>query len=516
MPSLNTMVFFALPTDLQICILKTWLANSCDDRPLMQALASLETSHLFRDQWTLLARLPLLWRASYHSRNYDSKVDWWSPGVIEWLFSRQIPVRVLHISGLRRRPSMPAARLVSVETIEFGAVMGDSRAIMEHVLASCPNLTSIIVSNTATAVLLAKVIGSFIATNIQHLTLTREVWLDNDALREVFNACVHGLRELHIASNSVSNAFVDQLSKTCPHLQVFDVGASYLTCANMREFLRSSVHLSELTLRDFRGTEADLHSIIALGQLHLKRVSVMTDSSTIRNHSCHVFADLVNHQWLEFVELNDCFLDRPNGHLVLTNADSPPLSLDSLEQLLSHCRYITRLRYVAFNDPSVGSKLILMAKVLGAKLRELSLTLFRSSSKFEEVAYFLQQAPLLTSLCLTCTGAVVCSDLVTHIPSHCKELQHLYLNSPMPIAVFSNSAIDALLANCHQLTSIKFVGKIALDTSHFLQTILSNRVRLGALYGPWTAKEICEFRRRARVEQLLPVPRCDKLLRCFT
>lgn len=515
--------FFALPTDLQIHIFQTWLRDSQNEVSLVKALVSLDVACCniaVRPQYLFMARLS---SSCIAGNDCSNARDRWQfvrriPFCLRWLSTRQVALPLIFIDNRNLTAALlldegdACFTLPFVKTIELGSISGDDVEYPRIMLRICPNVACVVGVNGSDATpAVWQAIGQTSSTAIRSLSASY-FWLHVDHFTETLSACGRNLQELRIPRIPLppQMSILKLLAIACPHLQILELHANYVTTADIVEFVGCCKGLRELSLKDLAKDSGDAEDVLAMLRAikphhSLKKFSIKDSFSRPQ-----VFADILEqHAWLDVVQQDGCIYDRPAGYLQLEDTD---VDTEGLTRIVNACCIVISLRVCLFDSAANSLFVRLVGDKFGHSLTDLAIDAADPNPAFtDSLQYLLSRSPMLKTARIS-AGPDINDQILQLLVKSCKFLQCFHLSNcsgDSTLEVTDNGML-ALLAGCRNLVDVKLV-KAPHVTLQTLRGIVNERSLLQSFRcigkAGFDHSDVGLFYELAKEQQLLPVPK---------
>lgn len=517
-------MFHALPVDLQVHILSTWVAENNETgwhhtlsllevaggKPLLSTLQA-----CFAFPFTVSSSPIELSLSTFHGfdggdmLSRERKLSVQSASYLCWLSQRQVPVRALYLQCLPdKRVCLPTVERI---VLLGKAAMRTNGEDWANCMMGCPKLVSIksdfchngkefwtppLLEEEAGAIITHTVEWS--GTGVLEMTVVRAL--------EAIGCSLQVLR-LKTASD-FGEIFWDTLAASCPLLRVLEVEMHpVILPAWVLGTVTGCPTLQDLTLHCFDGSQHDIDTIIQAGQ-SLVRFSVYLGFEMT---GCRELVHVPNtYPTLDLVRMKDfCGYQRSERSLLMCSI------MDASEAglVLAACGVVTKL-WLEFEEEHDLEVLPLLTEIVSKCCHTLmEFTLICCTEYDEEDLLFIPlHCPSIRRIVFHIEIGHLTDHGLQQLAAVCKELQCLVVDSGSDCGCLSisDAGLMALFAGCPALKEVRMTPPCPLVTFQSLQAIVDHRLSLKSLClsGVGFDKEDAErFRRMARDCQLLPVPR---------
>lgn len=445
--------------------------------------------------------------------------DRYSPGLLVWLMDRGVclksaMVSVFDLSVLRvYHENHDPIVLPTITSIVTEPLQEDFH--VWTLIRTFPNMTSIkCVGTGSMGPAFWAVLSNCPNLPLRRLNIPKHSAHGLGAFLMQFGAQIVEFRPVHSKANL--------LQRRCPLLEALTINTEYDLQLPLN-LLRMCPYLIELVFMKFSiYSLPDIHTILTaaqrVGHTALQRFSVLQTFS----YEHFLFAEIIEqHQWLEFVQINDSSYQRSTRCLQITS-ECPQ---EMIERLFDVCHIqqlaIKVVHRKVDHNANVGVFLKNVLTVLGPGLTELTVEYHsKYCVKLSTTVIDNQGAELLDSISKLRLG--LDSFTLLGLPITARRLVVLtflrYLKVSMLMAPTGAERSERgdqfngmikFIAQCKQLKELHFGDASAAFDKECLKTILSSKSPLEKLSWDmigFSAKDLREFRKQAKDLQRLPIP----------
>lgn len=501
-----SLFFRLLPSDLQIHVLSDWICRPDMTRTLLLALSTLDiacTNGPDQRCFRALAEMLPPFGDQRSLSGGDVKIAFITSPVacLCWLANRKIRLRAVAFLGadavqpLKRPPDIgEQPHNAEVETILWRM---PHPPLMEKVLRSCPNLTSLD---------LDEFVDLFESVTI-HLPKLKEVRMNvkcRPQKVEFLERIGHQLQKLMLPNWGLNPELVAQIGRHCINLR--HLTASGSNCASTVLFLLQSCTLLEDLKFTFDSLSAD-----ALAQILATKQVKRFDSSDYYKHGFPEFTSLLElRPDIEHLTIDKCTYSHDAHHSCLRLTDAILLDGVLLSRVFDAIKYVDSLAMTVVSEDAAHT----IAESLAGCLNHLEMV------SGEIIPHCL--AIVLGKCGLTLTylhlsqpiGNTVCRL----IAAYCPLLESLHLDNDCKRKAdeWTDDGIIAILDACPNLKGIKLLHMSRFMTT-LLEYILVTRRVLEHLVLSYSSTALVshdeiggmeeEYRQLVKECQLLPVPK---------
>lgn len=450
--------FGVLPDDLQIHVLSVWLSENggCG---FIKSLSSLDLACSSEHQ----AALRFLFGALPPFTPQFEISPKLTVGYMQWLCSRGVAVKSLHVTGCDDEQQLdPELRLPAVESI-FWKDMTDSTAhLLDAVLRSCPNATSLDFAGSCSVEFTPAVVA--LAAKVT-VFVDRSKAISYQSLKAIGPQ----LKKL-LLEHGVINANLMNLVHKFPLLEVLEIRIPKPTV--VLSIIETCKHLREVLLPGSMFDERDIALLLAHKQIRRLGVNRRSPSSK----DCLMFFNMMtSFPDRDYLRIGNCVYSPVEGILELSGCE---IDGALMAMILGACKSVQFLRV---HDASVRSDAVeVVQRELGAGLKRFALKIGR----FEYFSNIQTCGPLVHSIELI---SCYCSDAILEtMAAQCPQLESLTLfensflsscgnNSPS----ITDEGMEQLLGGCLNLKELSLDGPAGMRiTRKTLQSIVRHKLRL--------------------------------------
>lgn len=506
----NMVAFFNfLPTDLQIHIFHTWVRGEDagdGDRPLLLVFSALDIAcgkaQSLRKTFLHIAGL-MRFKTAVDDNHCSLRISKSAFGFLAWLNKLNLQVKSLVLAENHNEDMTHAQEQGQLKSIEHVHLMSSfaGQEVLDHVLRSCPNVTSVRVPNGESVASIWQTLASAPAMKFKALLLPSCEYAGAHMLQLLGEY----LQVLDIAYTPVTDAVLLHMADKCKNLQKLDMLTivPLTSLSSIVSLLQSCKHLKTLTLNSFVGNEAHITTILLAGKASLKQLTLNFGCFSM---SYKPFADLVAaHPWIR------CLTFRTSGLMFASYCrDSQHLDMvtkhhssnDDCAVVFKACPAVTKLTVRASSATVENTQTMLQIAEAYPNVLELTiiggsdLSMYELITNCRRIKTMKIQALSISSLCLTACA-------------HCKQLESLTLDAMGSSTTVEDQDLVMLLSKCPGLKVLD-VGRSPHITFRTLQAMLDRKVHLKTFtwkFANFAKGDEDRFRQLAKAQQMLPVPR---------
>lgn len=478
-------LFFLLPADLQIDILHGWLNSDDCGSNLLKVLSTMVACSKL-DQPSLrflMDQLPPF--GEYKAHRVSRQVRRHVAKCLQWLVSRNVPVRSLLLAGKKMRGLdgvEPNLALLHIESLHWNVEEGSAEELAV-VMQCLPNLTELRQNGTRRPIL----VNTSLAPKLTMLSILAYPAGNVSPLA----GASPQLMELRMGHFRLTAELADDLEMRCLNLQLLEVSMWNMNFTNLLRVLQACLSLKELVLHDLSNHLAEIVAFANIKRLTFSGFDPL-------------YIDLVTaidvigrYPEVEYFTTEGFAYSRKDGQLEL-----PLYQGLTSGQLLTILSSFSSVQVFSWNSLVNSDMTFMLADKCSGSLR--SLTVRVRDSILDTL---LQRCgATLTNLDLDCCDldtcplkliAATCPQLVSLSLS---EFEHLRLREGASVLFASSLQLKELTLTIRR--GKRFDRKAALR-----EVILQRRqLRLLTLVGIYYDSDADWFRYHAEEHQVLPVP----------
>lgn len=484
--------FLLLPADLQVLVLREWLAGDREEEygtNLLRTMIILDVACCNR---ALRPALQAVFAAPFHrgsgprSPAADDDAPLVAAQGIEWSVKRNVSIMAIEVSAADTAgpwPALPAVEHITLQHITEPCLTHTLKALHD----ACPSITSL------------KLVGRPSEQFAEHIRLFAS-----------------GLRRLSYSDTGYWLLPMESISALtcCAQLQSLDLDMDRSRIPALLQVLSACPQLSRLSLTF--GHQLELQSIqdiLSAGQ-RLQQASFKSFES---QHELAAVLPLLSQQFpsldlhISATRFSDMGYCRSAGRLSCHLQPFQAMGAEEVDEMLSACPSVFVLKLQGCNL-NTAATLERIGQQIGNQLLDLSLSCIWQKAAVDNRLCLLAHCSRLQRL--TMKSGTISDDSMQQLAACCPLLENVKFENIQSQTLLGDVGMIALFGRCKHIKEVRVMCRNSM-TYLTLQAILLHRSPVRGLYVPMigerksSAAHIQRFRAEAKRIGLLPVTRIE-------